>query len=319
MLIEKVENYLTSKDKTLDEAILESMYSSFVWSVRRQFMEVRESKGGLRGSNPGPCARKMAYTYLGYAPTRDFEARTYVTFATGDLIELFVIGLLKLAGVELRGTCLDEGGQLEGLFDAGNGVLVPCHPDGIVLPQIGVTDKEMLLEVKSAADYGFKYEWSRGTYSDNYKLQHQVYLDTFGVDAGIFFIINKNTGHFAEVLTERDPDYLVWARKNYAMAAAADPDSLPPRFIDNENTGRKRDKKGNLTANLAWLCSYCDFSRHCWPGVQVEFEKGKPVYVVPTDIEDPTPEIRFEDIVLGRTESADYKEDSTDYFDDLGV
>lgn len=314
MLVEKVENYLTSKDKTIDKELVESMRSSFEWAITRQFMEVRKSSGGLRGSNPGPCARKMAYAYLGYAPVKDFEARTYVTFATGDLLELVAIGLLRLAGVEMEGTCLDEGGQLEGLFDADNGLLIPCHPDGIVLPQVGITDERLLLEIKSTSDYGFKREWSQGQYSDNYKLQHQVYLETFDTEKGIFFVINKNTGHFCEVPTYKDPDYLLWARKNYAMASSADPDNLPPRFVDNTNFGRKLSKAYKETAELAWGCGYCDFNGHCWPGMEVGFSKGKPVYTVPLDGDDDTPEVTFQDVVLSTGD-----DNEIDFFKDLGL
>lgn len=297
MLVEKVENYLTSKDKTLDEVILENMKDAVAWSTKRQFMEVREHSPGLRGSNPGPCARKMAYGYLGYRPGKDFEARTYVTFWTGDIIEVASIVLMRLAGIELEATCLDAEGQVEGLFDAGNGMLIPCHPDGIILPQVGITDEKMLLEVKSTSDFGFKREWLRGNYSDQYKLQHQVYLETFGMDRGLFFVINKNTGHMCEVATERDPDYLEWARVNYGLAASADPDNMPPRFVDDKNFGRKLTRGGKPTENLAWGCGYCDFVGHCWPALKVDISKGKPVHNVPLDVIDATPEVRFPEII----------------------
>jgi len=297
MLVEKVENYLTSKDRLIDKDLVESMKGAFDWAVTRQVMEVRESKPGLRGSNPGPCARKMAYNYLDYGSNKDPEARTYITWLTGDLLELVCIGLLRLAGIKVRGTCLDDEGQVEGMFDAGNGILVPCHPDGILLPQDGVGEEEILLEVKSTSDFGFKREWSRGFYSDNYKLQHQVYLDTFSMSKGVFFVINKNTGHFCEVLTERDPDYLAWAKINYEIAANAEPDNLPPRFVDNKNYGRKVNKKQELQEELAWGCGYCDFVGHCWPGLTIEFEKGKPVHKVPLDTIDNASEVRFPEVI----------------------
>lgn len=309
MLVEPVSNYLTSKDKQIDEETLTAMWKSFEYSTKRQFMEVREPSPGLRGSNPGPCARKMAYNYLGYTPGKDYEARTYITFWTGDILELVTIGLLRLAGIEMRATCLDEDGQADGFFDVGNGLLVPCHPDGILLPQTGVADEEILLEVKSTSDFGFKREWSRGFYSDNYKLQHQVYLDTFGLNRGVFFVINKNTGHFCEVLTERDPEYLEWAKKNYEWAAGAEPDALPPRFV-GKDAGRKVDKKtGNLKEELAWQCGYCDFVGHCWPGLQIDIVKGKPVHLVPLDVEDNVPGVTFPEVIMTPGAANDFFED----------
>lgn len=284
MIVEKIEHYLTGSDQAIDEEVLSGMWESFRTSVVRQLMEERELSRKLRGSNPGPCSRKMAYGLLGYEETEPMEARTKITFLTGDLLELVAVGIMKLAGINVINTCLDEDGQAEGMFDVGNGVFIPCHGDGILLPQTGVTDVKRLLEIKSSADRGFKFDWDRGNISDQYLLQHNIYMEAFGLDHGIFLVINKNTGHFAEVVTEKDPDIIAWGRKNYLMASIATEDSLPPRFMDFENYGLRKDKDGAKKNTLAWGCSYCSFTRYCWPGVEISFDRGRPVYTVPDDL-----------------------------------
>lgn len=287
MIVEKIEHYLTGRGQTLDEEVLQQMWNSFTFSVQRQLMEERELSKNLRGSNPGPCARKMAYATLGYEPTEPLQARSKVTFLTGDLLELVAVGMMRLAGLNVTDTCLDADGQSEAIFDVGNGTLVKCHADGILHPQIGVTDVKRLLEIKSSSDYGFKREWLRGNMSDQYRLQHNIYMEAYGIDHGIFLVVNKNTGHFAEVLTEKDPDIIEWGRKNYLLASVADEDNIPPRFMDFENYGLKKDKQGNVTNQLCWGCSYCDFTRYCWPGVELEINsRGKPEYYVPQELVD---------------------------------
>lgn len=277
MLVDKINLYLTGSDQKLDEELVKQMWDSFSYSVKRQLMESREISTNLRGSNPGPCPRKMAYAHLGFEETEPLNARAKITFLTGDLLELVSIGLMRLAGINVTNTCLDEGGQGEAFFDAGNGILIPCHLDGIVEPQTGVTDVRRLLEVKSSSDYGFKRGWKREQISDQYLLQHNIYMDAFGLDYGVFFVINKNTGHMHEVLTEKDPEMIEWGKKNYRLAAESSPDNLPPRFFDYENYGPTKDKENKFTGKLAWGCSYCDFTRYCWPGLEVEIERGRPV------------------------------------------
>lgn len=283
MIVEKIDHYLTGSDQIFNEKVLKEMWDAFSFSINRQLMEKRELSRNLRGSNPGPCARKMAYAHLGFEETEPMEARAKITFLTGDLLELVSVGIMKLAGIDVVQTCLDEEGQSEGLFDVQNGVFIPCHADGVLNPQTGVTDVPRLLEIKSTSDFGFKREWLKDSISDQYLLQHNIYMEAFGYDHGIFFVVNKNTGHFHEVITEKDPDIIEWGRRNYQWASAADEENLPPRFMDFENYGLKK-KDGKLTDRLCWGCSYCPFTRYCWPEVKLEIERGRPAYYVPEEL-----------------------------------
>lgn len=274
MLVEKVHEYLTGSNTLLDENLLSAMHDTFVFSVKRQLMEQKGVSKTLRGSNPGPCARRMAYAFLGFDESKAPDARARITWLTGDLLELVSVAVLKLAGINVTNTCLDTEGQLEGFFQVGNGLMIPCHADGKINIQIGVADEPHLLEIKSTTDHSFKYQWLRGLIGDQYMLQHQVYLETFGLERGVFFVVNKNTGHFHEVLTQKDPEFVEWARKNYAIAGASEPEQLPAKFSDHENYGRLLEKDGRPSQKIAWGCRYCPFMFHCWAGVTVNVLKN---------------------------------------------
>jgi len=282
MLVERIDQYLIGKEKKIDDNLLKEMKFGFDNSITRQLMEVKEGSGtgNLRCSNPGPCARQMAYGLLGFPKSRDYEPRTLLTWLFGDIIELTAAAIIRLSGVVLNSTILDEEGQAEGFFNVGNGLLVPGHTDGIIPVQEGVCDEPYLLEIKSSSDYGFKREWLKNNPGKRYELQHQVYLDMLGLDKGVFFVINKNTGHYHEVLTEKNESLVEEARQNYEAAGFATPEQLPPRYEDGKDYGRKIDKEGNVTETLAWGCTYCDFLHSCWPNVEVTFERGKPVHKV---------------------------------------
>lgn len=281
VLKDRIEAYLTSPGKVIDEELLKRAERAAGNAFRRQFMEDRVTKPKLTGSLPGPCARKMAYKYLDFQPSDDLEARSMNTFLTGDLLEISLVVLVNLSGVKVSHTCLDEEGQLEGLFDVGNGVFVPSHPDGIIEIQDGFEERT-LLEIKTTSDFGFKREWLKDKVSEQYMLQHQVYMETFGTNRGVFLVQNKNTGHIHDVATQKDPEMLEWARNNYKVASQSDPDNLPERYQDGENYGLKI-VKGEQTNRLAWGCTYCSYTHHCWPDVEVTFDKGKPVHSVPLE------------------------------------
>lgn len=283
MLVEYIEQYLGGNNQIKNEEILVAMKDSFDYSVVRQLMETRDGPTGLRGSHPGPCARKMAYGFHEFPVSKDLDSRTKITFLTGDLLELVAVAIIKLSGIGTRATILD-GGQEDAYFDVGNGLMIPCHGDGIILAQPGITDEEVLLEIKSVNDRGFKYNWMKlQDVGYQYMLQHQVYLEAYGLKRGLFFAINKNTGHFCEIETEYNPELVEIARNNYTLAGFSDPDNLPPRFEDGKDYGRVVDKSGVKTDRLAWGCMYCSFNTHCWPGMVTTIEKGRPVGRVPDD------------------------------------
>jgi hypothetical protein len=279
--IDRIYSYLNGQDQSVDEQIADLAVVAFKHGLMRQLMEEREEvqPGKLRCSNPGPCARKMAYAYLGTVPDgKKIDARAKLTFLNGDLLEVVIVVLLKLAGIKTEGTILDEGGQPDLWFDAGDGVLVPGHGDGILPVQEGLSTRT-LLEVKSCSDWAFKNKFSKGIVGDDYMLQHQTYMEATTLVQGLFIAANKNSGELVEVHTYKDPEFLVWARQNYQLAVHSTPENLPPRYDDGDSYGLKV-VRGEKTDYLAALCGYCSYYNSCWNHPQIEFKYGKPIFKV---------------------------------------
>lgn len=279
-VVDRIYQYLNNTGQQLDEALAEAAGEACKRGLIRQIMEERgdPEPGSIRASNSGPCSRKMAYAWLGFPHQgKEIDARAKLTFLTGDLLEVVVVALIKLAGIKVRATCLDDGGQEDILFRVSNDIVVPGHSDGIIEIQDGL-DEEMLLEVKSTSQWAFDNKFCKGVIDDGYRLQHNVYLDGLGFNRGIFVAIDKNSGALTEVHTVKDPEAVEWAKANHMSATQSTPDCLPPRYHDGDAYGIKY-KKG--VAYLAPLCSYCNQRDRCWPFTQLEFDRyGKPQYRV---------------------------------------
>lgn len=279
-IVQKIHDYLEGENWTLDEGLAEAAASAMKHGLVRQIMEKRvvDKKGKLRGSNAGPCSRKMAYQYLGFPEEgKELNARAYSTFLFGDLAEVILVALIKLAGIKTEQTVLDESGQEDLLFKVAKEVSVPGHPDGVLPVQPGL-NKPVLLEIKSTSDYAFKNRFQHGTIDEGYILQHHVYLEALGLEHGVFVVYNKNTGDICEVWVDRREEWVKLARRNYRWVLKSDPENLPPRYDDGENYGVRADKKTGRKV-LRWGCGYCPYHLTCYgkENVMMEIKSGKPV------------------------------------------
>ena len=123
----QIQAYLEQHEKALNQAILDDMVEAFRRKVVKQLMSTRNSRKGHESCTvySGACARKSRYQYDGVAG-EPLKARSMLKFLMGDTIELDVIGVAQLAGVDLSMNNAD-------LFITGrDGVKVQVHPDGLV-------------------------------------------------------------------------------------------------------------------------------------------------------------------------------------------
>lgn len=119
--------YLEQYDKTLNQAVLDEMVEAFRRKVVKQLMSTRNTRKGHESCTvySGACARKSRYQYDGVTG-EPVKARAVMKWLMGDTVELDVIGVAQLAGVDLSMNNAD-------LFITGrDGVKVPVHPDGLV-------------------------------------------------------------------------------------------------------------------------------------------------------------------------------------------
>lgn len=127
LVANQITAYLEQHDKALNQAVLDEMVEAFRRKVVKQLMSTRNTRKGHESCTvySGACARKSRYQFDG-VEGEPLRARSLLKFLMGDTIELDVIGVAQLAGVDLSMNNAD-------LFITGrDGVQVQVHPDGLV-------------------------------------------------------------------------------------------------------------------------------------------------------------------------------------------
>lgn len=247
MIVDRIGEYLKGEGKTLDEALRYEVEKLSGWTFKRQFMTPDEGvkKGILRLSSSGRCARQTAYSFHGFEKNgKEADPRARIVFWMGDLVEVTVVSLAKLAGVSVTGTGLN---QLEIKLPV-NGGFVTGHPDGVVFEN----KEQFLLEVKSMSSYGFE-KFEAGEVDASYLAQINCYMECLGLQKCIMVAINKESGVMHELILQKDQGVLDAARKNLATVMHSTPENLPDR-------AHGPDVKGLLP----WNCSYCSYYGTCW-------------------------------------------------------
>ena len=246
MIVDKINTYLTSDPKSVDEIKLEAGRIAEVM-FERQFM-----KEGGRGkyiglSSCGRCARQSAYTLLGFEHKgKEKDARSKVVFYQGDLTEQMVYLLAKLAGCDIRHGGLN---QMKVSLHIGDKE-VNGHPDGILKTQ---NEGDFLVEIKSMSSYGFD-DFQKGEIDSAYVAQINSYLDALGLTKCVMVALNKDAGVLAERIIDFDPEIVKKAKETLSAVLGATIDDLPKRWYEPGKEGI-----------LPWNCLYCSFWGHCWP------------------------------------------------------
>ncbi|MEN6414404.1 MAG: hypothetical protein ABFC84_16830 [Veillonellales bacterium] len=247
MIVDKINQYLTKNEKTINEAIFYDIGKLASWTFRRQFAneEGRETKGKLYLSSIGKCPRQLAYAYHGFEKKgKEIDSRAKIVFWTGDLVEMTVTNLAKLAGVNLLATGLQ---QITVDFPV-NGTVVKGHPDGLVL-----NGNLYLLEVKSMSGYGFE-KFEKGEVEESYLAQVNCYLDALHLNEAIMVALNKESGVLAEKRIVKDMAVVERCKKNAEAVLHSTPENLPPAPKEYD-----RNDKGFYP----WQCLYCAYWGHC--------------------------------------------------------
>jgi hypothetical protein len=303
--------YLESQDKVMDESVLHEMEAMFRRSVVKQLMQPRESRKGYESNSlySHPCARKARYTYDG-AEKPPVQARTMLKFLLGDLVELTVMGLGRLAGLDIGLGNIDL--TVQGEPDM---KLVPVHPDGFLL----ANGRQYNVEIKSCDSNTFDRWLEQGGPSDDwgYRTQATVEIQAwrenmYEVNETVFVAVSTGSrqGSIAEWVLPFEPDLLqAWQERRALRQQEALPpitfqpekeyEYTPGKAIKPETMARimeawgeapkpREDKRGRVYGwdvptgrqILPTVCSYCDYKGLCWPGAVMEEKSGKPIWVV---------------------------------------
>lgn len=243
MIVDKINKYISGEPR-VDEKIREEVADLSKHAFNRQFMDRGEDKGGLRLSSAGKCARALAYDHLGFeSKGKTIDARGRMVFWLGDMVELTVVALARLSGVNITACGLEqinvelevEGEKIEG------------HPDGI----IEYEGNKFLFECKSMTDFGFK-EFQRGVINDTYLYQINSYMECLSLNACCFVAINKQSGVLDEKIITKNPDKVQFVKDNIKKVLNSNKESLPDRAYEVGKTGF-----------YPWQCAYCNHFKTC--------------------------------------------------------
>lgn len=253
MIVEKINDYLSKKALTLDEAIRYEVEKLAGVAFKRQFMasEEKDSKGKIWFSSVGRCARQVAYQFHGFEKKgKEIDGRARMIFWTGDLTELTLVTLAKLAGVNIIAYGLNQV-RVELPLNGGS---ISGRPDGLI-----VWEKEiLLLEVKSMSSYGYA-KFERGEIDEAYLVQANIGMESLGLRRCVFIAYDKDSGVMSELVIEKSDEILNKARQNVLQVLHSTPEKLPP-----EPAEYGPDKNGLYT----WNCLYCSYWKHCRPNAE---------------------------------------------------
>lgn len=257
----------------------------------------REERPDITLSSHFYCPRQLWLKRDGKAD-EDVAPRTYNTWFTGRVVEAAVVCRMILAGLPMltpawggtrqRRTALDlGGGALRGSIDLLLAADLMGQPPASREELAAYKGPVILGDVKSMSDYGFDEavrDRSVGNtfgYEDqlnNYRLGLEV--EGLRVEAAVFVIHKKSTGHEAEILCPERTDQVTAMRVAYGKATGV---QLPDRPEWATVKVVKSPKDGTVEQIENVRCGYCPCRAACWPGFEQSIVSGRPVYRRPLE------------------------------------
>lgn len=261
-------------DSTIPTATLEIYKTIGKLLVRDQDTNVN------RASAANMCVRRRWYQHHGYIPD-PLTPRKIVNFLLGDLSERVLLYFIKEALVgpgklysevdfgETLGSISFQGRELE-LYKQNtmelrlrDGTIITGHADGY--GRRSSDGQWELIEIKSAADYGFQSFQDDGP--GDYLNQAHVLMMMRDVHIVRFFYLRKSTGHIYDRVFDFENERWPEVARSYVWAQAADPPETPYEPV---NEVVKKVVTGRL--KLQWQCQYCGFMRECKKNYDIQIE-----------------------------------------------
>ncbi len=251
MIVDKINQYLSEKDLTIDEGLRYEIEKLSGWSFQQKFMQTdsKDSTGRIYVSQIGKCPRQIAYQYHGIEKAgKEIDGRALFNFWFGDLIELATASLAKLAFQKLGGGSLKATGFDQTHIEIPvNGAVISGYPDGLL-----ITGKEFVnVEVKSMPSYSFK-RFEKGDINEDYISQIQAEMAGLGVEKTCMVAVCKDNGVFNERIIDFNGMIHNKNLDNIKTVLDSTPEELPePRYQSND--------KGEYP----WQCLYCGWWQAC--------------------------------------------------------
>ena len=257
----------------------------------------REERPDITLSSHFYCPRQLWLKRDGKAD-EDVAPRTYNTWFTGRVVEASVVCRMILAGLPMltpawggtrqRRTALDlGGGALRGSIDLLLAADLMGYPPASREELAAYKGPVILGDVKSMSDYGFDEAVRDRSVGNTFGYEDQLNNYRLGleaeglrVEAAVFVIHKKSTGHEAEILCPERTDQVTAMRVAYGKATGA---QLPDRPEWATVKVVKSPKDGTVEQIENVRCGYCPCRAACWPGFEQSIVSGRPVYRRPLE------------------------------------
>lgn len=301
--------YLERQDKVVNEAVLDWMMTAFKKKVLRQLMTTKATRKGHDSNTmySGPCAVKAWHQYHG-SGGEPVKARAVLKWLLGDTVELDVVGIAQLAGVQLVDNNRD-------LFVTSDGDKVQVHPDGRVVVEDFAVTEYYNFECKSCDTFTFDAWLANGGPDDKWGYLTQASVEIlawreagYDVNSTCFVAVSTGSrqGSIAEWIIPYDQSLVDHWHDRRRLARAAERPLVPfqaemetefvkgkvldvdTAFVFGEPKPRL-DKNGKVhgwdvaTGRLllpTTPCGYCAYKGLCWPGAELDVDSGKPKWVL---------------------------------------
>ena len=223
-------------------------------ALLRRIFNRGNDKFRIRMSNIGRPLCQLQLEKAGVDRAR-MPYESVLKFHTGDIHEVFIELMCKVAGVNITG------GKSQAKLDVA-GVTVSGEDD------IEIDNK--VFDTKSSSPWAFENKWGNGwgviKSEDNFGYVAQLlgYSDGLGLAPGGWIVTNKSTGEVKVVEAEFSEEDKEQTRKNIEETVSALVSDTPfYRCFDPEIEYFRRVPTGSK--RLATACTFCSFKNNCWP------------------------------------------------------
>lgn len=308
VMAHRLTDYLERHEKSADAQVLNETVTRMRQVMVKNLMQPRDTRPG-RESNTlysGPCARKSRLVYDG-AEREPLRARSVLKFLLGDLVELSVLAVARLAG------CHIEDNNIDLTITGRDGKLIAVHPDGRYVAEDGT---QYNVEIKSTDSKTYDSWLAQGGPDDTWGYLTQASIEVaawreagYPIDGTLFLAVSTGSrqGSIAEFYKPYDETLVeAWHNRRDAAMGASLPeipfDAQPEMefvrgkecnaeyFAHGEPTPRTNEKGAVYgwdvftgRAIVPLQCSYCDFmQKQCWKKVEMDMSGSKPIWVVPS-------------------------------------
>lgn len=253
MILERVENFLSSTDTDIDPAVIDEFGELAKGVLRKHFVDKPSREFTLRMSNIGRPTCQLQMEKNGVTPV-SMSPWDRMKMVYGDLVEALAVAILKASGVSVEEyqkpvtLRLKDGTEISGTYD--------------------VKIEGKLWDIKSASEYSFLNKFKdkgllSGDDSFGYVAQATGYAVADGIPLGGWIAIDKTSGEWTVLEVPEDFDYTAELDKIENTVQTVNSDKPFERcFTDVEETYYKAPT-GNRY--LGFECSYCPFKYDCWP------------------------------------------------------